>query len=182
MINIKNANLFCSEDISLIENYETAAFDETQVWECHHRKETDDNMSMKQLIKMKLYYHRPASELIFLTEAEHKSLHHKGRKRPIETCTKISNALKGKVVSEETKRKLSEINTGKRYTEKTKKKLSEIHTGKRHTEKTKKKLSEIAKNRKKCVFLTPEYDLVIMQKAAAYSVHPDWIMIEEVAN
>lgn len=78
----KTATAYCREDICLIENYELAVNDHTQVWHCHHRKETDEGLSRTQLIEMGLYYNRPASELIFLTEFEHHSLHMKGENNP----------------------------------------------------------------------------------------------------
>ena len=34
---------FCSEDPSLIENYDLAIADETQTWECHHRLEIQED-------------------------------------------------------------------------------------------------------------------------------------------
>lgn len=88
---------FCCEDISLIENYKQAVADKTQTWECHHRKETDDGLSRKQLKEMGLYWKRPASELIFLTPAEHKRLHLKGKQSPLKgkKNPKLSAALKG---------------------------------------------------------------------------------------
>ena len=75
MINIRSAKKFCNENISLIENYERAINDNTQIWVCHHRKETDEGLYMRQLIQQELYFNRPAGELIFLTHAEHKKLH-----------------------------------------------------------------------------------------------------------
>ena len=68
---------FCSEDISLIENYQEAINDTTQTWHCHHRLEIELNKSGNELINMNLYYNRPASELIFLRKSDHMSLHQK---------------------------------------------------------------------------------------------------------
>ena len=102
MINERNVKGFCCEDISQIENYDKAINDNTQTWCCHHRFETDKNLSVKELKSMKMYYHRPANELIFLTQFEHKSLHHKGKAQPWnshkkseETKHKLSDKLKG---------------------------------------------------------------------------------------
>ena len=39
MIMEYNAKQYCCEDITLIENYDKAIADETQVWDCHHRDE-----------------------------------------------------------------------------------------------------------------------------------------------
>lgn len=135
----ENVKKFCNEDISLIENYEKAINDDKQTWDCHHRKETDEGLSIKQLNKLGLYLNRPASELIFLTKEEHCRLHHKG-----------------KYVSEETKRKNSEShkgqipwNKGKTniYTEEIKQRMSEAKKGKPKSEETKMKMSEAAKRR-----------------------------------
>ena len=79
MINEYNAKRFCSEDISLIENYQAAISDEERTWDVHHRRECDENgrtlFTKKQLIEMNLYYNRPASELIFVTRSMHWKLH-----------------------------------------------------------------------------------------------------------
>ena len=82
MINIKKAHRYCKEDIALIENYEEAISDTTQMWECHHRDEVrvlPSGMvairSYKELIEMGRYYKCPANELIFLTQEDHVNLH-----------------------------------------------------------------------------------------------------------
>ena len=75
MINIKQAKLYCNGDITQIENYEKAINDKTQIWVCHHRKETDEGLYMRQLIQKNLYYNIPPNELIFLTRSEHGKLH-----------------------------------------------------------------------------------------------------------
>ena len=71
MINEKYAKGYCSEDVSLIENYQQALSDEKRMWEIHHRRECDENgktlFTRTQLIDMNLYFKRPASELIFVT-------------------------------------------------------------------------------------------------------------------
>lgn len=76
MISKRYVKMFCCEDASLIENYE-AAMNSSEMWVCHHRKETDEHLSRDQLKAMGLYYNRPASELIFLTHQEHARLHRK---------------------------------------------------------------------------------------------------------
>ena len=79
MINERNAKSFCSEDISLIENYQEAISDQTKTWDIHHRRECDENgrtlFTKKQLIDMNLYVKRPASELMFVTRSMHRKLH-----------------------------------------------------------------------------------------------------------
>lgn len=96
MINRTQAKWYCCEDISLIENYEKARRDLIEVWDIHHRME-NEGYSYKELKDKGLYYHRPASELIFLTHKEHMSLHNKGEK----------NHNYGKHFSEEHRRNLS---------------------------------------------------------------------------
>lgn len=148
MINFRKVKKFCKDDISLIENYDKAIYDNDQTWHCHHRRELET--PRKELIELGEYYNRPASELIFLTPFEHNSLHKKGNKymrgKPShwkgkhlseEAKRKISESLKGKNtwmkgkhLSDEHKRKIAEGNKGKRLSEETKKKLSEIHKGK----------------------------------------------------
>lgn len=83
MINKKLAKRYCSEEISLIENYQQAIADEERRWEIHHRRECDSEgrtlFTKKQLIEMSLYLNRPASELIFVTRAMHSKLHREMR-------------------------------------------------------------------------------------------------------
>ena len=73
------AQRYCSEDITLIENYHEAIADEERMWEIHHRLECDSEgrtlFTKKQLIEMNLYVKRPASELVFVTRSMHKKLH-----------------------------------------------------------------------------------------------------------
>ena len=92
---------YCREDISLIENYDKAIADNTQTWDCHHRKESQ--YSAGELVDIGEYYNRPACELIFLSPANHRRFHHLGKQscmsgkhHSAETLKKISEALKGK--------------------------------------------------------------------------------------
>lgn len=150
---------YCDEDISLIENYYLAIKDKSQIWECHHRLEIQDDkiLSRQDLKNQGLYYKRPASELIFLTRSEHTSLHAKnrsqesknkfsqkmkGKLKSKEFKEKVSKGLKGRSPSEEHRRHLSESLTGKLLSDKTKKKLSVINTGKKLSLETRKKMSE----------------------------------------
>lgn len=79
MINEYNAKCFCSEDISLIENYQAAIADKEKMWDIHHRRECDEEgrtlLTKKQLIEMNLYFNRPADELIFVTRSTHLKIH-----------------------------------------------------------------------------------------------------------
>lgn len=75
MVNFDRIKLFCEGDFTKIENFWVAYNDGTQMYEIHHRRETDDNKSRKQLQEEELYFKRPPDELIFLTKAEHAKLH-----------------------------------------------------------------------------------------------------------
>ena len=70
---------FAPGELSKIENYDEALSCRFYKWDIHHRLEINPDGSRgllkKQLIEMGLYYHRPASELIFLTEHQHLQLH-----------------------------------------------------------------------------------------------------------
>lgn len=75
---------YCSEDISLIENYEKAVADKENMWDCHHRDEVRvlpsglvALRSREELIENGRYYDCPANELIFMKHEDHISLHGK---------------------------------------------------------------------------------------------------------
>ena len=157
MINEYCAKCFCCEDIKKIENYNYAILDDTQTWHCHHRLEIQGPFknSRKLLIKCKIYFKVPASQLIFLTPKEHIKLHHKGKK-----------------LSNETKLKLHMINLGENHPNFGKKrskafiqKMKKWHKHHKHpmlnkhqSNAAKHKISESSKNRrwwnngKVCVF------------------------------
>ena len=159
MICEESAKSYCKDDISLIENYDKAIADKTQVWQCHHRRETI--YSVKDLQDIGEYYNRPACELIFLTPMDHRRLHNlgkpsgmKGKQHSAETRKKMSEAHKGRTFSEETRKKLSEANKGKHHSEETRKKIGEANKGenhplfgKHHSEETRKKMSEANKGK-----------------------------------
>ena len=75
-------NCFCRTP-ELIENYDKAVVDETQIWACHHRLETHNSDGEKRLVDitkeelqaLDMYYDRPASELIFMTPRDHSYMH-----------------------------------------------------------------------------------------------------------
>ena len=100
MINTKHAKSYCSEDISLIENYHQAIADEKRMWEIHHRRECDSEgrtlFTCKQLIEMGLYFKRPASELVFVTRAMHWKLHREMREKNWKNRQKIGGKIGGK--------------------------------------------------------------------------------------
>lgn len=161
MINEKYAKKYCIDDLSMIENYELAIADTTQTWQCHHRLElTLDGefaLSREQLKMHDMYFNRPYYELIFLTKAEHRRLHHKGKTVSEESRRKMSDAKKGKKrkpFTEDTRRKMSDAKKGdnnpfygKFHSEETKQKMSESHKGRTFSEESRRKMSEAAKRR-----------------------------------
>ena len=96
MIDKYSVKRFCKEDISKIKNYDKAIADTTQTWECHHMTETWWNCTAKELIENECYYGRKACELVFLTKAEHRRIHNKGKSVTEETRKKLSESHKGK--------------------------------------------------------------------------------------
>ena len=160
MANYKYYKRYYCKDIDNVENFEKASADNFKGWHCHHRLQTwtsdgerrEVDISAAELKALGMYYNRPASELIFLTESEHHSLHSKGNKymmgkhHSAESNYKNSEAHKGKHHSEETKNKLSEASKGNKY-----------FLGKKHSDEAKKKIGEAKKrmrwfnNGEKCV-------------------------------
>lgn len=78
MVNIEQARKYCIGDISEIENWDKALDDQKVVWCVHHR--LGETVSRDELIEKGLYYHRPASELKFVTPLEHVLIHHPNAK------------------------------------------------------------------------------------------------------
>ena len=110
MINKYKAKGFCSEAISLIENYHEAISDQKRTWDVHHRRECDENgrtlFTKKQLIDMGLYFNRPASELIFVTRAMHWKLHRELRENCGKNLGKKYGTIGGKSPSKIEKRSI----------------------------------------------------------------------------
>ena len=167
MISEDYAKSYCKDDISLIENYDKAIADKTQVWDCHHRRETI--YSRSGLIEIGEYYNRPACELIFLTPLEHHRLHHLGKHLSAEARKKISESNKGENNpmfgthhSVEARKKMSESNKGennpmfgKHHSAEARKKMSESKKGqnhplfgKHHSAEARKKMSEALKGKR----------------------------------
>ena len=154
MANYKYYKRYYCKDIDNVENFEKAKADDFKGWCCHHRLQTwtsdgerrEVDISAAELKALGMYYNIPASELIFLTESEHHSLHLNGKHHSAESNYKNSEAHKGKHHSEETKNKLSEASKGNKY-----------FLGKKHSDEAKKKIGEAKKgmrwfnNGEKCV-------------------------------
>lgn len=119
----------CKDDPSLIENYDKAINDDTQMWVLHHRLElTLDGEyahSKEELIRLDMYYHRPYYELIFLTKSDHQILHAHDKYRKT-----LSRSQLGHIVSNETCKKISSAQIGKKLSDEHKEKLSKAHKGK----------------------------------------------------
>ena len=182
MINEKLAIKYCKNDISLIENYDKAIADKSQVWHCHHRRETI--YSRSGLIEIGEYYNRPACELIFLTPNEHHKLHNLGKKYSKIIRKRMSESHKGQIpwnkgkqglqhMSIEARKKMSAVHNGKpswikgkHHSAETRKKISEAlkgeknprfgkpacNNGKHHSAETRKKISEALKGEKCYIF------------------------------
>ena len=141
MINKYCVNLYCSEDISLIENYDKAIADKTQIWDIHHRLEIQGKFrnSRKLLIKCGLYYKVPASQLIFLTRSNHIAMHNFGQHREYRECLALRGRIpwmKGKKHNSESllkmhKAKVGDKNPffGKHHSEETRIKISNSKRG-----------------------------------------------------
>ena len=151
MINREKVSKYCNDDISLIENYDKAMSDDTQVWHCHHRGEIlpCGRYSYKTLKKYGLYYKRPASELIFMLGCDHISMHKKGSFHSEESKRKISenNWMRGKHWSEEHNRRVSEALIGIPRPDEVRRKISEGKKGKTFSEEHRRNLSKALKGR-----------------------------------
>lgn len=195
MINEKYAKTYCCDDLSLIENYELAINDTTQTWECHHRGEIlpCGRFSVDDLRKFGLYYNRPAAELIFLSQSDHRSLHFKGVPKSEATKKAVSEArkgvplsdahkkaiseaikgvprpyLKGVPLSEEHKKAISDAKKGVPLSEATKKAMSEARKGHSVSEATKK---AIGKARSKKILQFTKYGEFIKEWQSAREAH-----------
>lgn len=145
MISITQSKRYCI-DYTKIENYELAISDNTQIWDCHHKKEIEENKTPEQLIKEGLYYSRPPQELIFLTHGKHSKLHSINVSK--ETKRKNSEANTGKVMSKETRKKMSLAKKGVITWNKGLPKEKQPYFGKQHSEQTRIKL-RIAQRRRR---------------------------------
>ena len=125
-MNLKYYKRYC-KDIENVENFEKAKADNFKGWDCHHRLETHNSdgerrlvdITQAELIALGMYYNRPASELIFMKESEHSSLHTKGkqgnRKGKQGYWKGKTGPNKGKQFSAEARNKMSLQKTGRHW-------------------------------------------------------------------
>jgi hypothetical protein len=86
--------LFCPEHYEEIENYDLALKDNFIGWTCHHRN--GEEFSVEWLKANNMYYNRKdPHEFKFMRNAEHKSLHSKGKKFTDEHKEKIRKSRMG---------------------------------------------------------------------------------------
>ena len=110
---------YCKDSISQIRNYEQAINDKDNMWECHHILELHpdgtERFTKQSLITLNLYYNRPAKELVFLKQSEHRRLHMSNRIVTEETRNRLSNSRKGMIFSKEHKDNISKSKKGNTY-------------------------------------------------------------------
>lgn len=100
MISENYPKMYCSEPLENIENYDLAVADKEHLWDCHHRNEIclanqsrlDRGITSKeQLIADGMYWHRPASELIFIRRDEHTRLHNLNQSQETRMTRTLAN-------------------------------------------------------------------------------------------
>ena len=98
IIKVTNADKYCREPYKIkISKDAIKAFINNESLVCHHINGLTylTGFNKEDLIKMNMYFNRPASELKILSNAEHTTLHFKGQKRTEEFCKKQSTSRKG---------------------------------------------------------------------------------------
>ena len=150
--NIKFLEAYC-KDYTQIEHYEEALKSPLK-YDLHHRREIAENKSRKDLKDKNLYFHRPATELIFLEHGEHQRLHKAGKPKSTETRRKMSeanrgenNPMFGKNLSAETRKKMSDAKKGKTKSAETRRKMSDANKGEPKSAETRRKMSEARKGK-----------------------------------
>lgn len=150
MICVSTLTKYCSEDISLIENYEKAIKDKNETWHCHHKNEILLNKTPQQLKKENLYYYRPANELILLLPEEHMKLHHLGKNKPKTDEHKHKISLTVKKLWEDENYRANMKEKHQQFWTNNKEKMNNFiynMKGKQHSEETRKKMSKSLKGK-----------------------------------
>jgi hypothetical protein len=141
MICLEKALRYCSEDISLIENYDKAINDADNLWVVHHRDEIRVLPSGMIAMRSKAdleengrYWLVPANELIFMLKKEHMAMHAHYQRVSPEARQKMRAAKLGKPISRKfyspsmaTREKLRAAQTGKRLSTETRRKISDAN-------------------------------------------------------
>lgn len=139
MICLEKALRYCSEDISLIENYDSAINDADNLWVVHHRDEIrllpSGMIAMRSKAELEengRYWLVPANELIFMLEKEHMAMHAHYQRVSPEAKQKMRLAKLGKPSARKfyspsafTREKLRAAQNGKRLSPETRRKISE---------------------------------------------------------
>ena len=101
----RNWDKFCSDPLDKIEHYEEALAEDFKGWCIHHRLEIqqDKRVSRQELKDKGLYYGRPASELVFMRNGEHTTLHWFGKSMPEEVKNKITQTRLQRIANGEIK-------------------------------------------------------------------------------
>lgn len=87
---IRNLKRYCREPIENIKGYKEAVEGKGR-YDCHHINEL--TFTMDELIKMDMYYNRPASELVIMYCSDHKKWHHKWNGNPMTGRTGEKNPM-----------------------------------------------------------------------------------------
>lgn len=140
-------------DVKSIENYDKAKADNFKGWVIHHRAEThfsdgiprppQARISRDELIGLGLYYNRPAEELIYLTRAEHNTLHHKDKIQSEESREKMSKTHKERL-TDEVRKNISE-GTKRGMTPEVIERVRQASLGRKHSEESKSKIASSIK-------------------------------------
>lgn len=145
-----NVRKFCSEDISLIENYNEAV-SSPEHYICHHRLGITLNKSAEQLNELGLYYNRPASELIFLTISEHRTVHNY-----IKDNNGEKNGMFGKHHTDEAKEKQRQKRIEYFQNSANREHMSEIAKNREYTQERRNNISKALKGVKKTHYTNPK--------------------------
>ena len=112
---IRQLKKYCREPIEKIKGYRDAVESEGR-YECHHLNEL--TFTRGQLKKMNMYYNRPASELIIMSDSEHEKWHIKWNGHPMRGRTGALSPMFGRTGAKHPR-------FGKKHTDETRKKMRE---------------------------------------------------------
>lgn len=111
---LKNAKMYCKDDLSKIENFDKSSANNFVGWQVHHRLETNLEgevvVTADTLKRLGMYFDRPYFELIFLTVSDHRKLHKNHTEESIRRIKARTPKIYGRPTSDST-RKLMSIRT-----------------------------------------------------------------------